>query len=57
MAQGDFTKKEAERTLEALDELFEAIPKSKRLNFIGHLNDICLFVEAAKKVASKAEEK
>ena len=53
MAQGEFTKEEAEETLEAIDELFEAIPKSKRLNFIGHLNDICLFIEAAKEAAPK----
>jgi len=33
------------------DELFEAIPKSKRFNYLGHLNDICLFVEAAKRAA------
>lgn len=55
-----FTKEEAQNALDAVNEMFEAIPKSKRLNFLGHFNDICLFVEVAKTVApskSEAEEK
>ncbi len=51
MAQGQFTKEEAKATKEALDELFEAIPKSKRIGYIGHLNDIALFIEAASRAA------
>jgi len=51
MAQGEFTKQEATRTEEAVNELFEAIPKSRRFNYIGHLNDIFLFLAAAKKAA------
>ncbi len=51
MAQGEFTKEEAEQTRKAVDELFEAIPKSKRQDFIGHLNDVFLFLEAAKRAA------
>ena len=53
MAQGEFTAEEADRTKEAVDEMFEALPKSKRMNFIGHLNDILLFLAAAKKEASR----
>lgn len=56
MAQGDFTKEEAAETIKAVNELFEAIPKSKRTNFIGHLNDISLFIEAAGR-AAKAKKK
>jgi hypothetical protein len=32
-------------------QLFNAIPKSRRLDYIGHLNDIYLFLDAATKVA------
>jgi hypothetical protein len=53
MAQGDFTKSEAKETLKALNEMFNAIPKSKRMEFIGHLNDISLFLEAAARAAKK----
>lgn len=51
MAQGEFTKEEAQAVIEELSELFDALPKSKRFDYIGHLNDIALFLEAAKKVA------
>lgn len=56
MAQGEFTKEEAAETAKAIDELFNALPKSKRGEFIGHLNDISLFLEAAKR-AAPAEKK
>ena len=51
MAQGEFTKQEAQATEEAVNEIFDALPKSKRLNFIGHLNDVLLFLAAAKEHA------
>jgi len=51
MAQGEFTKEEADQTVIALKELFEAIPKSKILDFIGHINDVYLFIDAAKRNA------
>lgn len=56
MAQGEFTKEEATATIEAIDELFKALPKSKQPQYFGHLNDISLFLEAAKRVAP-AEKK
>ena len=56
MAQGDFTKEEAAETIEAVDELFRALPKAKHSAFFGHLNDILLFLEAAKR-AAPAEKK
>lgn len=52
MAQGEFTKEEAKQTIQAVKELFEALPKSKRAEFIGHLNDIFLFLAAAEAAAS-----
>ncbi len=55
--QGEFTKEEADIIKEAVDEMFTAIPKSKRLNFIGHLNEILIFIEAAKKAAPTEEER
>lgn len=53
MAQGEFTKAEAEETIKAVTELYEAIPKSKRAGYLGHMNDIYLFIDAAKKAAEK----
>ena len=47
MAQGDFTKQEGRRVYEILGELFEGIPKTRRMNYIGHLNDVGLFITAA----------
>lgn len=51
MAQGEFTKEEAAETEKSLTELFKALPKSKQAEFFGHLNDISLFLEAAKRAA------
>lgn len=51
MAQGDFTKEEAAETMKALNEVFAALPKSKKAEFFGHLNDISLFLESAKRAA------
>ena len=49
MAQGEFTKEEAARMREAVDDLFNGLPKSRRFGYIGHLNDILLFIGAAEK--------
>jgi hypothetical protein len=57
MAQGDFTKEETLRVREVVDEMFNAIPKTKRTGYIGHLNDIYLYLEAAGKVAPAEETK
>jgi len=51
MAQGQFTKEEAAETVKAVKELAEAIPNSKRIGYIGHLNDIYLFLRAAENCA------
>lgn len=51
MAQGEFTKDEAKETVKAFEEIFNAIPKKKQMEFIGHANDIYLFLSAAEKAA------
>lgn len=51
MAQGQFSKEEAEMTETAFKEVFNALPKSKQMSFIGHANDIYLFLAAAKQAA------
>ncbi len=57
MAQGEFTKQEAEATREAVEQMFNALPKAKRLGYIGHLNDILLFLAAAKRAAPEEAKK
>jgi hypothetical protein len=54
--QGEFTKEEAQSVKEAVDEMFKALPKSKQMNFLGHLNDIFLFLGAAEREAPTEEE-
>jgi hypothetical protein len=49
--QGKFCKAEARETRAAVKELFEAIAKTKRSEFLGHLNDIYLFLNAAEAAA------
>lgn len=49
MAQGQFTKEEAAETIKAFQEVFEALSKKKQCDFIGHANDIYLFLEACKR--------
>ncbi len=51
MAQGDFTKEEAAATEEAVDEMFKSLSKARQMDFLGHLNDILLFLTAAKAAA------
>jgi hypothetical protein len=51
MAQGQFTKREARNVREALQEILDALPKSKQLEFLGHFNDLFLFLDAAEKAA------
>lgn len=58
MAQGEFTKEEATETDMAVKELMDAFPKKRLGEFLGHFNDIFLFIRAAKNAApSEAEAK
>ena len=51
MAQGEFTKEEAQASIEATTEVIDSLSKKKKIEFIGHFNDILLFLEAAKQAA------
>jgi len=57
MAQGKFTKEEAVASEEALTEIMKAMPKSKAIDFIGHFNDLFLFLGAAKAAAPPEKKK
>ncbi len=48
MAQGEFTKEEAAHAEETLKEIMESMSKEKCIEFVGHFNDLFLFIEAAK---------
>lgn len=56
MAQGEFTKEEARQTTEAVDEIMKSMSQKKLGEFIGHFNDIFLFVAAAEKAAPTEAE-
>ena len=51
MAQGEFTKEECDETVKAVDEMFQAIAQRKKGEYLGHLNDVLLFLRAAKAAA------
>ena len=56
MAQGDFTKEEAAATIEAFEEVFKALSKPKQGAYLGHANDIFLFLEACKRECPDEEK-
>jgi hypothetical protein len=51
MTQGQFTKQEARRVKEIAEEILSALPRSKKLEYFGHFNDLFLFLEAAERAA------
>ena len=54
----DLTKENAKACNEAVEEMFEAIPKSRRMAYIGRLNTILLFLESAQReLPSEATKK
>ena len=56
MAQGEFTKEEAQATEDAFEEVFKALPKRKQGEYLGHANDIYLFLAACKKGCPSEKE-
>ena len=56
MTQGKASKEEADASREALDEIMKGLSKNKVPEFIGHFNDIFLFIDAAKKVLPSEKE-
>ena len=57
MTQGKFSKEECKATQEAVEDIMKnAIPKGKSLDYIGHFNDIFLFLGACMQVAPNEVE-
>ena len=54
MATGDFTKEEANEIKKMVEELYRLVPGTKRDSFIGHLNEILVFIETARDHAPHA---
>lgn len=48
MSETRLTKEEAQNCYEAVEEIMKAFPKSKAGEFIGHFNDVMLFLGEAK---------
>lgn len=49
MSQGQFTKAEAKQASIAFEEVFKALSKTKQREFLGHANEIYLFLGACEK--------
>jgi len=56
MAQGEFTKQEADATANAFEDIFEALPDTKQIDFMGLAKNIYAFLDAAKKAAPDKPE-
>lgn len=55
MANTSFTKQGARLASRLAGEMFDALAKSKQPKFLGKLNEICLFLEAAQRVAPDSD--
>jgi len=51
MTQGKFSKEECTSCEEALTEIMKSMSRNKAAEFIGHFNDLFLFLTAAKAAA------
>lgn len=47
--QTDFTLERAKEVREIVEDMYRGLPKARKLDYIGHLNDILLFIGAAEK--------
>jgi hypothetical protein len=54
--QGKFCKEEVKHVREGYEEVLNAIPKSKKLDYVGHMNDMFLFLSAAEQAAPAAKD-
>ncbi len=54
MAQGEFTKEEAAHAEACAKSIIDILPKSKMIDAVGAMNDLYLFLAAAKKAAPDA---
>lgn len=57
MAQGEFTKEEAGEVAVAVEEIWSALSKRKQAEYLGHLNDILLFLTAVIRRAPKESKR
>jgi len=57
MTQGKFSKEECKSCEDALNEIMKAMPRTKAIEFVGHFNDLFLFLTAAKEAAPNEEKK
>ena len=55
MAQGEFNMEECDNAEQCVKDLVEGIPKTKRGGFIGEMNDLFLFIAAAKKAVDQLD--
>lgn len=56
MAQGEFTKEEADHAVSDLADLFKALSKGNQASHLEHLENVGAFLEAAKEAAPTQEE-
>lgn len=56
VATDNFTKERADIASKCIDEIFKAVPKSKQAELLGELNDLSLFVSAARRHAPSENE-
>lgn len=54
MPRGDFTKEECDFAQQCVDEIYTELSKPMQMDFLAHLNDVILFIAAAKKAAPHA---
>ena len=57
MAEGEFTKKEAQETMNAFTDILKALSKKNQIEFFGHANSIMFFLERAYRAAPDKEAK
>lgn len=49
MSQGKLSREEAIHVQACVDDMFKALSKNKAREFLGALNDVCLFLDACKR--------
>lgn len=57
MAQGQFTKEEAENVILCVHDIVKALTRTKKMECLGAMNDLYLFLEAAKNAAPNEKPK
>lgn len=55
-SQRDVTIENLENVIEGFNELFETLPKSKKMQYIGHANDFYLFMAGVKELIEGGQD-